>query len=105
MKSPKKLHIEPFTYSVDKREGWARDTGNSANCISDDQLIIMDPNLSGQGERETLLHEVLHAIWAQTTLNKIHDDEVEEAIVWTLAPRLLGFLKDNPEFVTWLVGR
>lgn len=104
MKRPNRLQVAPFTYRVESREGWARDTGNSANCISDDQLIITDPNLSYEGEREVVLHEVLHALWAQTTLAKVHEPEAEEAIIWTLAPRLFGFLKDNPEFVKWLLS-
>lgn len=102
--TPESVRIDPFDYALQAREGWARDTGNSANCISDDQLILFDPNLSDQGLREVLLHEVLHGIWAQTGLSKRHDEAAEEEIVWTLAPRLLSVLRDNPKFFRWVTS-
>jgi hypothetical protein len=105
MKRPKHVLIQPFNYKITSRVDWTRDTGNSANCMSDDQLIIVDPNLSEAGMREVVLHEILHGIWAQTGLQKEYTEDQQESIIWTLAPRLYGFLKDNPEFLRWLCGR
>jgi hypothetical protein len=104
-KRPTRLYIEPFTYSLEARPGWSEATGNMGNCLKDSQQLIIDPGLSDQAERDTVLHEALHALWSQTGLQKEYTEEQEEGIVWQLTPRLLGFLKDNPEFVKWLLGR
>lgn len=62
-------------------------------------------------QKRTLIHEVLHACWS--TMNDIaygHDspmpnEVVEEAVVSGLDNSLLTALRDNPEFVAWLMER
>lgn len=51
--------------------------------------------------RNTVLHEVLHAIWDAHGLS---DEEPEETVVSSLANGLQAVLRDNPEFAVWFVN-
>jgi hypothetical protein len=51
--------------------------------------------------RDTLLHEVFHAILRQQG-RTTEGDETEELYVRALATGLMGVLQDNPEFAKWL---
>lgn len=60
---------------------------------------------SGLGEfdtRDTLLHEVMHAILAQQGRTTFGNEE-EELYVRALATGLMGVLQDNPDFAQWLI--
>jgi hypothetical protein len=105
VKRPKRLTIEPFVYTVEARPEWSAATGNMGNCITDAQQIIIDAGLTDQSERDTVLHEALHAAWGQTPLKKKYEEDAEEEIIWTLTPRLLSLIQDNPELIQWLSGR
>lgn len=105
MKRPKQLYVEPFAYRVQYEPEWSIKTGNMGNCVTDTQTIYVDASLTEQAERDTVLHEVLHALWSQTGLQKAYTEDQQEDVVWQLTPRLLAVLKDNPDFVTWLLGR
>lgn len=104
-KRPDKLYIEPFCYAIDARPEWSLTTGNMGNCSTDSQTIYIDAGLTEQSERDTILHEALHAIIAQTDLQKSLTEKKQEDVCWQLAPRLLALLKDNPDFIRWLVGK
>lgn len=52
--------------------------------------------------RETVLHELLHAIWSKVPLDQ--DDAEQERIIGSLSPWLLGVLRDNPELVAFLLA-
>jgi hypothetical protein len=54
--------------------------------------------------RDTVLHELMHAILAQAGHSR-GGDEVEEALVGPLATGLVGVLQDNPEFAHWLTEK
>lgn len=61
---------------------------------------------SGQSpidERDTVLHEVMHAIlYCQ---GREYGEEVEETYVRALATGLIATLQDNPQFAQWLSKR
>lgn len=66
--------------------------------------------LSEDAARDTLLHEVLHAIIGVSTMEIFHLDgghggPDEEKIVGQLAPLLLAVLRDNPELVAALISK
>ena len=105
MKRPKVLYVEPFAYALDARPEWTLQTGNMGNCVTDAQQIIFDAGLTDQAERDTVLHEALHAVWSQTGLQKAFTEEQQEDVIWQLTPRLFALLKDNPDFLVWLLGR
>ena len=105
MKRPRSLLISPFTWEVEARPGWGEGTGNMGNTLKDSHQIVIDPGLTEQAERDTVLHEVFHAAWSQTPLQRKYTEDQEEEIIWALTPRLLGVLQDNPKFLRWLLGR
>ena len=54
---------------------------------------------SGSMATETVLHELLHAIFAVATVQVKHG---EEHIVSVVATYLAQIIRDNPELVIWL---
>lgn len=54
---------------------------------------------------DTLLHEIMHAVWKEVGLGETVDSEVEEKIVKALTTGLVGVLRDNPAVVRWLAKR
>ena len=72
-------------------------------CEVHEQTILVQNQ--GQGpdqERDTVLHEILHAAIKMTG----HEDDFrssrEEAVVYGISPVLLGVLRGNPHLVDWL---
>lgn len=72
--------------------------------------ICMQEDLSPMFFREILLHEVLHAIFHAYRLagdmsgSPQKKKYTEEDIVLRLAPAIMAFIKDNPDFIRWLKG-
>ena len=64
--------------------------------------ITLAPWVGPGQARDTLLHEVLHAIWSQTALDQ--DEDEQERIVRSFTPWLLQVLRDNPELVEFLLA-
>lgn len=52
-------------------------------------------------QKETVLHEMLHAILEHTAV----DSEMHEDIIRSISPLLLHMIQMNPKMVTWLSGR
>lgn len=69
--------------------------------------IIIAHDLPADLKRETLLHEILHAI--QATLGNQAESarkgDVEETFVASTSPLLLDTLERNPDLVTYLLDR
>ena len=64
---------------------------------------MLRPDQGADQKADTLLHEVLHAIWEQTPLRSRESDEQEEVVVALAAP-LLDTLRRNPRLVEYLIG-
>lgn len=107
-KPPEVLQLGP--YSIPVKFDLDAMTAASANgaYMADLSTILMAPNNSADVERDTLLHETLHAIWNQTTLVKKYPDGEQDSegeyIIAELAPRILELLRRNPDLVRYLVG-
>lgn len=101
----KKLFISPFTYEVRWHEGLSAVAGvlGAANC--DEAVIIMETQQAPAVAMETLLHESLHAMWTQTALDHIYTTDQEEQIIYTMSPRIVALLRDNPAFVKALTQK
>lgn len=67
--------------------------------ISRQQLLVVEDQGFDQ-ERDTVLHEVCHAIIDLQDL--ITDEDDKERITAALVPVLLGVLRDNPGLVAYL---
>ena len=53
-----------------------------------------------QQEAETLLHELLHAIWY--TMAIAAEREVEEKVVGPMSVGLAMVIRDNPDLINWI---
>lgn len=108
MTIPAAIGIGSHTFTVrtdDDTVANLRTDGNRADCQPDRLLIQIDPDLPKSLLAETLLHEVLHGCWHQTSLRVDERvSECEEDIVTALAPLLLGAIRSSAEFQALLVG-
>lgn len=66
------------------------------------RLTLMEINdgVAKSQQRDTLLHEILHAVITETHLT--FDGNAEEEIIRVVTPLLLGVLRENPGVVKWL---
>jgi hypothetical protein len=108
-KLPKKILIGPLTWKIDS----SLSNFNSVQvtiepCLGATQLesltITLKPDMPRELERETLLHEILHACYATAGLPLDHakPDDIEEVSVTALSPWLLVILRANPDLVAYL---
>lgn len=75
-------------------------TGNVGLCDNSNLVIHI---LDGQHpieEADTLIHELLHAIWFIMSID--HGAVDEEGVVRRLAAGLIGVFLDNPELLAYL---
>lgn len=104
-KRPDSVAVGPHTYDIE----WDHDVAqfSAAGATNNDTLKIMvDQKNALPIQQETLVHELLHAVWNQTSLRtRIPDADTDspgEAAIQDLAPLLYALLRDNPEVVQWL---
>ena len=62
--------------------------------------IRIEENLKGTALVDTVLHEILHAIWKLGQLKDKREDE--ERAVAIMATYLTQVLRDNPTMLNWL---
>lgn len=71
-------------------------------------LIRVAERRAEDSMRETLLHEITHAVWAVRALNQYPTPEdmnnLEEYIIHSQTGGLLGALSDNPGVVAYLIN-
>lgn len=105
---PDHVVVGPFIYDVsfdrhDLLEAQSDEKQNLAGRSHHyQQQIVIDEQIAGAMQRETLLHETLHAIFFHNGTGWDIDDAVEESIVRRLSPALYAFICDNPEVVKWV---
>ena len=63
-------------------------------------LIRVDKTLRGGPLVDTVLHEILHAIWRLGQLKDVK--ETEERTVSVTASYFAQIIRDNPELIAWL---
>ena len=109
MPRPRKVKLSPHTFAVKYDDNLGAAAGLSGMCDEQNTVIVIDPTFSLTIQRDSLLHEVTHGIWGQTSLDKDYPDHEPasegEKIITTLAPRFLAFIQDNPAVIAWLQGR
>lgn len=103
MKHPKIIFIGPHDYevSISKKKIDSNLFGETDNTNSE---IHVHPDQSLQNKRDTLLHEILHAIAFASGMKKVLEwnDETEEKVIRLLSPWLLGVVQDNPDLIEWI---
>lgn len=96
----KKIKIGPVDYAI---KMLPKDTTDQYGaCVYDHQIIYLSPNQLHQGASDTLLHEVLHAIWHEAGIEH-NEIIVEETVVRTLSTWLRIIFRDNPALVKFIV--
>ena len=65
---------------------------------------VVNPAQGPDLKKDTLLHEVVHAILWQTGLQARFDGDSEEEFVRCFSPALLDTLQRNPKFVAYLTA-
>lgn len=66
---------------------------------AEQEIQLQQEYVSGSMAAETVLHELLHAIFAVAS---VQAKQGEEHIVSVVATYLAQIVRDNPEFVAWL---
>jgi hypothetical protein len=80
----------------------------SGTTAVDEQLIVVRTLQGSHQQKDTVLHEVLHALIRMTGQrdrfkpNDENENHPEEPVVYALATALLQVLRANPAFVGWL---
>ena len=72
-------------------------------CDHGKGVITYVPEQSEYSQRDTVLHEAMHAILTQQ--GYAHPYKLEESFVRPLATGIVALLQDNPEFAKWLIKK
>jgi hypothetical protein len=94
MKIPKEVVVMGKSYTVGPL---SEECGDFGRCMAGNQRIQIKANQAPGQLRDTLLHEVLHAVSYELYL------ELEERQVHILANGLLDTLRRNPKFTQFLL--
>ncbi len=107
MRLPRKVivapHIMSIQYDDDNRLKEIDDLNGL--CDFDTGRIWIQRKQTPIMERDTVLHEVLHALLDQTGAKRRFKEvgtDFEEEMVVELTPRILQVLRDNPRLVAYL---
>jgi len=105
-KIPNHAYVGPYTYNIELNDSVILDYEDDVCglCDSVKQDIWLRTGLGETFERETLLHELLHAMFDMTGLSHELGVEKEENIIRRLSPVLLDFLMSNPHILPYLLG-
>lgn len=113
---PDEVVIGPHPYRVERvidsgtglaRQARPNEVGHT-DMGRNKMTIRSDGSQAPMQERDTLLHEVVHAVLWQAGLDEEHDvfktDRMAERVVDVLATSLLDVLRRNPTLVDYLLG-
>lgn len=111
-KIPTSVKIGPFTYAIDidvnkfaacKLQNEDKYELAGMTCTAD-QVIHIDIAVPMEKIQDTVLHEILHAIYFISSLHEIKKPS-EEIMVAIFATNLMMVLKDNPHIVQFLFDK
>ena len=77
--------------------------GMYGRCHKAKAIIQIDPDQDEFSLKDTLLHEIMHAILHQQGFN--HEYELEESFVRPLATGIMTVLQDNPKLAAFLTEK
>lgn len=110
MTTPKSVRVGPYRYTVkvdaDRIKELEKESNVDLYGITTHGIleIVLQPDVADTVLRETLLHEVLHAVLFNTGISDRMTDKAEEHLVRALSPALFSLLRDNPDLVQYLTG-
>lgn len=71
---PKTIKIGGFQWEIKEDQGVAHEGSVFGSTHHHSQTLFIEPNLNGQKQEQTVLHEVMHAIWWQSGLDRMFGD-------------------------------
>lgn len=111
MKLPSKVKINTYTYTISEEDeptsSKIPDQAVWGFCDWTKQEIVIRKGCTTERKRNTLLHEIMHAVFESVHANpsSMRADEIEEYFVVHGAPILVDVLRDNPAVVKYLVSK
>lgn len=99
----KTIKVGCFTYKIVYAKAKVSDT-HGQTCTSNKEIIIFKDD-NEEVVRETLQHEILHALMEDITdvIKDIDDtDKLEETFIRLFSPRLMMLIMENPKLARYL---
>lgn len=97
---PRTLKVLGRTYVCSYEPALNLGVGNVGLCDNANMVIHILDGQHPVEEADTMIHELLHAIWFIMSIDQ--GDVDEEAVVRRLASGLIGVFLDNPELLAYL---
>ena len=97
---PSKLDICGQTYYVFYDDA---PEGHAGLCYTDDCTILLSNQYSAGHLKDTLVHEILHAIFSVMPSNHV-SGETEEFAIEVLTPGIIQVLRANPDLVKYILN-
>jgi hypothetical protein len=107
---PVSVLVGPFSYrvvfSADRIKELEKESNTELYGITShgDLEIALQPDCAEMVIRETLLHEVLHALFYNTGLTERLSEKMEEQVIRSLSPALFDLLRRNPALLPYWTG-
>ncbi len=98
---PTHIRVGPYRYRVMVTTTALSDDHDGQTNFRDLTMTVR-PAMAHDGTVDTLLHEILHALWHVGVANDHGKKVKEETVIERLTPHLLAVLRDNPDLVAYL---
>ena len=107
MSLPATVQVGAYAYTIQVCAEIGRDLGHDGNHNRTLQRIRLNPSQGPDSLRDTLLHEILHAVCSNSGLDGADEEfkKVEEQFIYLVVPGLLGVIRDNPLLLAYLQER
>lgn len=108
MMMPTRIRVGPYVYAViqDQAALRAEEHGRNGGLrgYTDHQALVINvgPDMAVGMQRQTLWHEVKHAVIDSMTMS--HDKRTDEDWIGRTTPSELAVLRDNPDLVAYLTA-
>lgn len=102
---PRLVLVGPHVYQLRFVSGLMHEDGTAllGQCLTDQLRIELEEDQPESLLRETVLHELVHAIAAQYSINE--DGKEEEEWASALGVGMLAVLRHNPQLTAWIVSK
>lgn len=101
---PSKIRVGATDYVVKSEVAGTRTDGCNGYMSVSNALIGVDPTIPRTRQKETLFHEVLHAVWNASGRGVTGKERVtEEEAIRAISDGLLRTLRDNPDFTNFVL--
>lgn len=98
---PASVKVGYRTYRIELwSEQQAQDEDSDGECDHDAGVIRLDPLMDAQKAGNTLLHEIIHAVWYVWSMPE--ENIAEEFAVDALTNGLATVMRDNPGLFGWM---